>query len=533
MDIQALEKAKQQWQSAVDSLPQLICLINGEGRLLHVNRTIEWWGLGNVAGTRGRELHDILHPGCTSPHCYFKQFWRDTKPARLRGRRAECEVFDPVLDRYFSIRLQPLVWRHEHERDTAEDLHAVVIVDDVSDLKRAEASIQKHNEALAQQVAHETERRALSEEMQARLLTILEKTTDYVAMADASESMLYLNPAGRAMLGLSLADDISHKKLCDQSEPDVRDNIRAVAIPAAIANGLWSGESRMRDCTGREIFTSQVIIAHRGSDGQVDCFSTILRDISKRVRDEQALCESREELRKLSGLLVSIQEDERRRIALDLHDGLGQSLSLIKLVVENTVQQVEAGATDAALNSLHQVIPRIKEALLDVRRVATELRPSILDDLGILPTLEWFFREFSALCSHIAIEKVVLVSEQEVPAALKITLYRIIQEATSNIVKHAAANRVRISLSRADDELHLQIQDNGRGFDPGSVVVRPGECRGLGLVSMKERVSLSGGSYHLESSRGFGTCIRASWPLERSASPSARGSAGPQDIPDT
>lgn len=525
MDMQALEKAKQQWQSAADSMPQLICLMNSAGRVLHVNRTIEWWGLGNVAAARGRELHDILHPACADPDCYFKRFWHDTTPARLEGRRAECEAFDSVLERHFSLRLQPLVWRHDPRHDATEDLHTVVIVDDISELKRAEASIQQRNEELTQQVAHETERRALSEEMRARLLTILEKTTDYVAMVDASESMLYLNPAGRRMLGLGLADDISHKKLSDLSDQEVQDHIRNVAIPTAIENGLWTGESRMRDSAGREIYTSKVIIAHRGADGQVDCFSTILRDISKRVKDEQALSESREELRRLSGLLVSIQEDERRRIALDLHDGLGQSLSLIKLVVENTAAQVAAGANDAALDSLQQLIPRVREALLDVRRVATELRPSILDDLGILPTLGWFFREFEAL-GHIKVEKALLVREEEVPAPLRITLYRIIQEATSNIVKHAAADRVKVSLSRTEDALHLLIQDNGRGFDPDSVVVRQGECRGLGLVSMKERVSLSGGSYRLESSPGFGTSIRASWPLEQ-----ASAAAGAQSCP--
>jgi PAS domain S-box-containing protein len=538
MNIQLLEKAKQQWQSAADLMPQLICLMDGEGRLLHINRTMERWGLGNVTSVKGRALHDILHPGCADPDCYFQRFWHDTTPARLEGRGVEHKVFDPVLDRHFSIRVQPLVWRYHSQTRAAEDLHTVVIVDDISDLRQAEAGSQQCSEELAQQAAHdlrlhrqarrvelrnaelaqkaalEKERRVLGEEMQARLLTILEQTTDYVAMADASESMLYLNPAGRAMLGLGPADDISQRKMCDHSDQEALDVIRNIAIPAAIENGLWAGESRMRDSTGHVIYTSQVVIAHRGADGQIDCFSTIVRDISKRVRDEQALRESREELRHLSGLLVSIQEDERRRIALDLHDELGQSLSLIKLAVEKTAEQMAVGATDAALDSLHQVIPLLKEAILEVRRVSTELRPSILDDLGILPTLSWFFREFEAVCSHIAVEKVLQVSEQEVPAPLKIIIYRIIQEATNNIVKHAAADRVRVSLYRANDALHLLIQDNGRGFDPASVDCRRGESRGLGLISMKERVSLSGGSYHLESSPGFGTHIRASWPLE-------------------
>lgn len=518
MDVHTLEKAKQQWQAAADMMPQLICLMNTEGRLLHVNRTLERWRLGNVVGAKGHALHALLHPGCADPGCYFERFWRDATPARMLGRRSEIKAFDARLNRYFSILVQPLVFHHASKTLSAEDLHTVVIIDDVSDRRQAEESIRRRNQELAQQVTQEAERRALSEEMQARLLTILEKTTDYVAMADGSETLLYLNPAGRAMLGLDPADDIYDKNLFDHADPDVQHTLRHIAVPAAVEKGLWAGESRMRDSSGQEIHTSQVIIAHRGTDGQIDCISTILRDISERVRTEQALRESREELRQLSGMLVSIQEDERRRIALDLHDGLGQSLSLIKLAVENAAGQVAEGAHDAALATLQQLGPRLKEALVDVRRVSTELRPSILDDLGILPTLSWFFREFEAVCGRMVVEKMLDVSEQDVPQALKITLYRVLQEATSNIVKHAAAGRMRVSLNREAGSLHLTIEDNGRGFDPDGICAQcegcgVGVCRGIGLVSMKERVTLSGGHYQLRSTPGLGTRIQASWPL--------------------
>jgi PAS domain S-box-containing protein len=331
--------------------------------------------------------------------------------------------------------------------------------------------------------------------------------------------MLYVNPAGRNLLGLSSTDDISQRKLCDYADLEVRNNIRDVAMPAAIETGLWDGESRMRDSTGREIYTSHVIIAHRRPDGQIDCFSTVLRDITNRVKAEQALSVSREELRQLSGLLVSIQEDERKRIARDLHDGLGQSISLIKLAVENVLETMASGAHDAAQDALQQIIPGLREALLDVRRVSTDLHPSILDDLGILPTLSWFFREFEAVCGRIVVEKVLDVSEQDVPPPLKITIYRILQEATSNIIKHSAASRVRVSLHRDDDALHLSIEDNGQGFDPEQVCRQcdgcsTDVCRGIGLVSMKERVTLSGGNYRLESSPGFGTRIFAAWPIQ-------------------
>lgn len=231
--------------------------------------------------------------------------------------------------------------------------------------------------------------------------------------------------------------------------------------------------------------------------------------------DDCLACPETDRRKDIEGMqtrLLAIVEDERRRIALDLHDGLGQSLSLIKLSIENSAKLLAEGATHAAGESLRELIGRVTEALVEVRRVSTELRPSILDDLGILPTLSWFFREFQAVCGGIVVEKTFNVSGQDVPVPLHITLYRILQEATHNIVKHAAADRVRVRLEFLDDALVLQIEDNGRGFDPDSVKLVEGQTRGLGLLSMKERAALSGGTYQLRSAPGQGTCITVSWP---------------------
>jgi signal transduction histidine kinase len=253
-------------------------------------------------------------------------------------------------------------------------------------------------------------------------------------------------------------------------------------------------------------------VTQQGADGQVRNLSPIVTAAA--IDDAgiaQALRDSREELRRLSGLLISIQEDERRRIALDLHDGLGQSISLIKLSIEKAAVLLAAGATSEAGESLRQLLPRVEEALVDVRRVSTELRPLMLDDLGIMPTLSWFFREFEAACGGIVVERAFNVAESDVPVPLHITLYRILQEALHNIVKHSGADRVRVCLERIDDVLHLVIEDNGRGFDPDSVKCVEGQTRGLGLLSMKERASFSGATYFLTSVPGKGTCIKVLW----------------------
>lgn len=314
----------------------------------------------------------------------------------------------------------------------------------------------------------------------------------------AAGAMSFAASTGVAFLNETLVNDV----LTSSESTGAAATYRIDAAAGSIDLGRAGSAPR-----GLKAASAIFSITHTQADGQLP------KLVAEPVGQEtaQALREAREELRRFSALLVSIQEDERRRIALDLHDGLGQSLSLIKLSIEQSAKLLAEGSAMKASESLRQLTPRVEEALAELRRVSTELRPLMLDDLGLLPTLSWFFREFDAVCSGVVLEKTIDVAEYEVPVALHITLYRILQEAFHNIVKHAVADRVRVRLDRSGDALHLVIEDNGRGFDPATVKWE-GQTRGLGLLSMKERASLSGGTYHLNSAPGKGTCIRVSWP---------------------
>jgi signal transduction histidine kinase len=227
-----------------------------------------------------------------------------------------------------------------------------------------------------------------------------------------------------------------------------------------------------------------------------------------------AWCASQNELQRLSAQMLEIQESERRRIATDLHDVLGQSLVMIKLGVEESLQLLAANETGAAAESLRRLKFRVKDACGEVRRVAMDLRPSTLDDLGILATLSWFFREFGAACQDMIVERDFSIEEGNVPLPLKITIFRIIQEATSNVLKHANASRIRVSLKKTGEALCLSVEDDGDGFDPAETAKYCPLDKGLGLLSMKERAKLSGGQYELASEPGQGTRICVLWPLD-------------------
>ena len=233
----------------------------------------------------------------------------------------------------------------------------------------------------------------------------------------------------------------------------------------------------------------------------------------ERLKIEIELRESENHLRQLSAALLSAQERERKRIAQEVHDSMGASLAATKFKVETALTEMgnDSPQTRAALES---VIPIIQGTIEEARRIQMSLRPSILDDLGILATLNWFCRQYESIYPSIHIEKEIDIKEHEVPDSLRIVIYRVLQEAMNNIAKHSKTPVVLLFLKRTDRAIQLVIRDSGQGFDLAEAQSRKDTPRGLGLDSMRERVELSGGSFSIESRKGAGTVIRATWPSD-------------------
>jgi len=241
---------------------------------------------------------------------------------------------------------------------------------------------------------------------------------------------------------------------------------------------------------------------------EVSAVCMVVMDLAERKRAEQQLKESEERLRYLSTQLLIAQENERKLIASEIHDSLGSSLGAIKFRMEQVLQKCDS--SDA-----QNIIPMIQKTIEETRRIQMALRPSSLDDLGILPTLSWFFREFQKTYSSIHIKTQMNIKEKDVPDHLKTVIYRICQEAFNNVAKHSKAEVATLSLKKTD-KIEMVIEDNGRGFDLEEKLYPQNPGRGLGLSSMRERAELTEGSFAIESIPGTGTTLRISWPLKRS-----------------
>ena len=199
-------------------------------------------------------------------------------------------------------------------------------------------------------------------------------------------------------------------------------------------------------------------------------------------------------------------------IAQEIHDSMGASLAAIKFKVEAALKEM-GDDNPQPRDDLEKVIPIIQGTIEEARRIQTSLRPSVLDDLGILATINWFCRQFESIYPSIRVGKEIDIQEHEVPDSLKIVIYRVIQEAMNNIAKHSKTPTVLLRLMKNDRAIRMMIRDSGQGFNLEDAYSRKGTHRGLGLDSMRERIELSGGSFEIESGEGEGTTIRASWPI--------------------
>jgi signal transduction histidine kinase len=394
-----VEQVKQEWEVTADSLPQLVLLLDGNGRIVRANYTVEKWNLSEVSSVHGKTLHELLHPGCIDAACALGS-WLDQAWCKARdGVAVKYEIDDAILTRFVEIQVRPIIAAREKNLPAGSS-HAVAIVHDISDLKRAEE--------VARQLNDDLERRV-----------------------------------------------------------------------------------RMRTHELRSVN------------------QRLVREIEQHEQTEKALQVSKAESQLLSAQLMTAQEMERKRIAAELHDEIGQALFGIKICVERALREMsmEAGSK-CAVATLNAVIPIVQCAVEDVRRISMNLRPSMLDDLGIRATLAWFFRQYESVYPELEIVKDISLCESMVPEALKTVIYRLTQEAMNNVAKHASASTVFFTLREHDGLIEIVVKDDGIGFDQGKTEA----ADGMGLMCMKERIEFSGGLINITARKGFGTGIHVTWP---------------------
>jgi signal transduction histidine kinase len=246
----------------------------------------------------------------------------------------------------------------------------------------------------------------------------------------------------------------------------------------------------------------------------------ITQDITERKRAAEALEAANHQLRILSRQLFHIQEEERRHLARELHDEIGQTLTAAKINLKIIAPDVPTKST----RRLDDSIQLLDQLLRQVRQLSLDLRPPLLDELGLVPTLRWLVDQ-QAQRAGLRVTFTANVDGLELYPDVQTACFRVAQEAITNIIRHSGAKKFTVALRREEERLWLSVRDDGAGFDPAVILQNAAQHSSLGLVSMKERALLVHGGLEVHTAPREGTEIRAWFPLARGEHPSTAESA--------
>jgi PAS domain S-box-containing protein len=473
-------------------------------RLVDANPpTLKTWGRASVDEIKGKTTDEIFGPGATEHYMPIVQ------KIMTEGVAHSFEDYFAHLDRHFRFTSVPF---GEYFITTGAD---------ITGIKKTELALRESEE---------------------RYRLIFQTANEGIWVTDGERRTILVNQKMADMLGYTtdeLQGRIPSEFLHAGQEPVV-----LKARQDLTGGATTHYEFRFRRKDGSDLWVISSAAPVRDSEGRLIKTVSMLTDITERKQAEEALRKAHDELEirvrertsELSGAVeklrieniqrkelednlrekenqvrffasqcLTAQETERKRVAGELHDSIAASLGAIRLRIDRAVEGMKQGTCGP--EPLQEIASAVTVINNEVRRIMADLRPSILDDLGILAALTWFCREYQTSYSHIAVEKKFGIEEREVPDSLKTPIFRICQEAMNNIAKHSQASLVNLSLKKGDARIGLSLQDNGQGFDLEAVK------KGMGLSTMRERAQLSGGAFDLESTIGKGTVIWVSWPV--------------------
>ena len=385
--------------------------------------------------------------------------------------------------------------------------HLLAVTKDITSLKQTEQALLEANKKLAKRYRISSEELKKSEVKYSLLVQAL-LTGVYICVG---EKIVFVNNQFCEMFGYS-EDELINSSMPDLIHPDERDSCQLMCATVTQADSD-QGDYEIRGIrkNGEIIYLSgrTTFIDYKGQEAALGNIA----NVSARKKAENELQKSEKELRFLSAKLLSAEERERKRIAADIHDSIGQVLSAIKFIVESSLFAIAEQSYITAQEGLQKIIPLTQDSIDEVRRIIMDLRPSILDDLGLIATITWFCREFESIYTDLSIEKEITVAEEDIPKPLKIVIYRILQEILNNAAKYSQTENIILQFTKTALGLELLVADTGVGFDLDKITENNDVHRGMGLSSIRERVFVSGGTLTISSAPKRGTRIHIIWPV--------------------
>jgi PAS domain S-box-containing protein len=358
---------------------------------------------------------------------------------------------------------------------------------DITERKRAEAALRESEEKYRE---------------------LFDQSIAPISLISPDGRLIEANDAWFRLFGYSREDMVSFLAVNLFPSPEMREDLLRRLLDSG---SLVDDESRVKTKDGTPIDVLRSMSIRYNPDGSVFGFQTVWRDVTelKHTRDE--LFASREQLRRLAFRIQEAREEERTTIAQELHDHCGQQLTALRLDLDSLTRSgpPEGDTALVRIRGIKQLVDRMSQ---EVRRLISEMRPGMLDDLGLCAAIEWQAGQFSER-TGIACGFILTADDARLPATASTALFRVLQELLSNVARHAGATSVNVSLTSDSDSVCLRVADNGRGITDEEL----GSSTSLGILGMRERIRACNGTVDFHSKSGTGTTVTITVPIQPAA----------------
>jgi PAS domain S-box-containing protein len=348
-------------------------------------------------------------------------------------------------------------------------------------------------------------------ESESRLRGIFYGAAIGIALFNLEGQIVEPNPA------LSKITGFSSEELCNLFLKDLFGRSAGRRLNALFSDliegrrDVFQVEERFQRKGGKGVWIRMTASQYKDHHVPVEFGVGLFEDITERKQAEEEAERTGRRMRELSRQILDAQEDERKRVAQEIHDSIGGHLAAIKFALEEKLESMGQNPSSEGI-SLEKIISYVDEAISESRRISVNLRPSLLDDLGLLATISWFCREFEKVHVDLHIEQQLEIEEDEIPEMSKVVIYRVLQEAMNNVAKHSEATQVHLRLTKSGNRIEFSVADNGCGFDPEEQFLESTAISGFGLMGMRDRTILCDGRFEIVSKKEEGTTVHISLP---------------------
>lgn len=479
-ELKQIKTDNENFESLVDAAPDANIIVNDSGNIVMINKQAE-----KLFGYSKTELLkqpvELLLPEINRQQ--HKQHRKNyTKHPHTRMMGEGLELYGLTSNKQVipvEISLSPV--------KTSMGLLISASIRDITERKEINLKLQQLNKQLAEKVDTQS----------AHITDILESISDAFTALDSNFRFIYVNQSAANRFHQKAGDLLG--KVIWEALPELKDELFFSELTTCMNKQLQKSFEQFDVASNRWVLHA----VYPSSEG----ITIYTKDITTRKLQEAEMQKANDELRRLSGYLQQVREEERKTIARDIHDDLGQQLTGLQMDA-HWMKKKMSGADAALIGKIQDISESIDRAIISVRKILSDLRPNVLDDLGMVAAMEWLNKETMKRYPGIRLELNTSTTPVNLNPETATSLFRIYQEAVNNAIKHASAAKITGSLSTDGSFIQLSIEDNGKGIDDQDI-----KSGGYGLLGIRERTYILGGSFSIKSEAGKGTTLTILIPV--------------------